>query len=152
MSSLKIHKEGAKAPSKEETKTAEEKAAAKAKAQTEAVKAALKANKEREEKVRKENEKISGKKKTITEIEEEAKKTLEKVRVSATPVAVAEEKETVSVGETSVIMLFPKDVMLHLNDGSKIKYAAGVNTVPVSLKDHWYLKANGVKEYNPDAD
>jgi hypothetical protein len=51
--------------------------------------------------------------------------------------------------EPTVTMVFPKEVRLTLPDHSVVRFEAGPQEVPESLIDNWYLKANGVKKYEP---
>ncbi len=54
-------------------------------------------------------------------------------------------------GSETVTMIFPRDVTLLLQDYSKLTFKAGAQEVPVDLKDHWYLRHNGVLAYEPRA-
>lgn len=48
-----------------------------------------------------------------------------------------------------VTMIFPKPVMLQLDDNQGlVKFAAGVQEVPTRLSTHKYLRDNGVKLYS----
>jgi hypothetical protein len=49
--------------------------------------------------------------------------------------------------EETVTMLFENQVNLRLDNFKVITFAPGYQEVPVSIKDHWYLKANGAKEH-----
>lgn len=53
------------------------------------------------------------------------------------------------MNEATVTMLFPKRVMLTLNDYSRMVFEPGVREVPVSLAHHGYLVSNGVTRYAP---
>lgn len=52
-----------------------------------------------------------------------------------------------AAGEKTVMMSFPKRVILTLNDHSRIDFPAGICEVPESLADHKWLAQNGVKQY-----
>jgi len=62
----------------------------------------------------------------------------------------------VEANEETVTMMFPHHVRLTLQDHSVMEFNPGPQQVPVSLKDHWYLKAHGVVEFTapkqPDVD
>lgn len=58
-----------------------------------------------------------------------------------TRVATVSETE---VEEEQIDMVFPKEVRLTRDDHTFVVFRAGVNKVPASLADHWWLKANGV--------
>lgn len=49
--------------------------------------------------------------------------------------------------EKTVTMIFPRPVLLTLNDHSRISFPAGTQEVPESLANHQYLKRSGVKPY-----
>lgn len=46
--------------------------------------------------------------------------------------------------EPHVKMVFPKEVRLTRDDHTIVHFKAGIQKVPESLSDHWWLKANGV--------
>lgn len=46
-----------------------------------------------------------------------------------------------------VIMTVPRHFFLTMDDHRRVKFNAGICSVPVELKDHWYLKAHGCKQY-----
>jgi hypothetical protein len=48
-------------------------------------------------------------------------------------------------GEEMVDMSFPRDVTLLTDDGRRIDFKRGVQPVPVSMADHQWLRAHGVK-------
>lgn len=50
-------------------------------------------------------------------------------------------------GEETVTMVFPRAVMLTLDDHSRVHFAAGIQEVPASLAEHRYLSRCGVKKY-----
>lgn len=52
--------------------------------------------------------------------------------------------------EDTVTMVFPCDVVLTTDDGSKIHFKKGIHEVNVSHSDHWYLAARGVELYEKD--
>jgi hypothetical protein len=52
-------------------------------------------------------------------------------------------------GGDTVTMLFPRRVILNLDNHKRIEFYAGPQEVPVALSDHWYLKQNGVTMYAP---
>lgn len=54
-----------------------------------------------------------------------------------TPSDLADDEETVD-------LVFPNDVLLTISAWKTIQFRKGVQKVPVSLKDHFYLKAHGV--------
>lgn len=60
-------------------------------------------------------------------------------------------EQAVEDGESTVQMNFPRPVTLQLDNTHKVYFAAGVQTVPDRLKDHWYLKAAGATEWKPGA-
>jgi hypothetical protein len=45
-----------------------------------------------------------------------------------------------------VDMNFPRRVRILVEGHVGVTFEAGIQPVPVELKDHWYLKAHGVKE------
>lgn len=51
--------------------------------------------------------------------------------------------------EPTVTMQFPKDVRMTLEDRRTIDFKKGTREVPISLQNHWYLKANHVTLYAP---
>jgi hypothetical protein len=51
----------------------------------------------------------------------------------------------------TVTMVFPRAVLLTLQDASRILFPEGTNEVPLSLVDHFYLKAHGVTKYEAKA-
>lgn len=51
-------------------------------------------------------------------------------------------------GEKTVTMNFVVPVLLTLQDHTRIRFEIGPQEVPESLKDHSYLKANGVTLYD----
>lgn len=53
--------------------------------------------------------------------------------------------------ENTVTMIFPHRIVLTMAHGTSHEFLAGVHEVKASLADHWYLKAHGVKKYEPDA-
>ena len=59
------------------------------------------------------------------------------------------EPEEAVEGEETVTMVFPKDVKIMKDDHTVVIFREGVREVPVSLSDHWYLKANGATKYQP---
>jgi hypothetical protein len=56
-------------------------------------------------------------------------------------------EEVAERADNTVMMVFPHAVVLSTDDHRRISFPAGVNDVPVELKDHRYLAANGVKPY-----
>lgn len=46
--------------------------------------------------------------------------------------------------EATVRMLFPRRVVLTIKGQTRVVFERGVNEVPKSLADHWYLQANRV--------
>lgn len=52
--------------------------------------------------------------------------------------------EALKPGETTVTMIFPRDVTLNLGSGEKVKFKKGVREVPEHLSTHYYLRDNGV--------
>src|SRR5437588_4048016 len=52
-------------------------------------------------------------------------------------------------GEPTVLMIFPHPVLLTVHATKRIQFRDGPQQVPVSLADHFYLKANGVKAFIP---
>lgn len=56
-------------------------------------------------------------------------------------------------GESTVTMMFPHEVSVNLDEyAGLIKFPKGIQQVPESLKNHWYLRQNGVKLYAPPED
>lgn len=55
--------------------------------------------------------------------------------------------EILSKGEKTVTMIFPKDVMLNVDNHTRVLIRAGVQEVPESIAPHWWLKANGGEVY-----
>lgn len=55
------------------------------------------------------------------------------------------------MNEPTIIMLFPKRVILTLKDYTRIIFEPGPREVPVSLVDHPYLAACGATKYAPPA-
>jgi hypothetical protein len=51
--------------------------------------------------------------------------------------------------EPTVLMIFPHPVLLTVHGTKRIEFREGPQKVPASLKNHWYLKAHGVKEFIP---
>lgn len=50
-----------------------------------------------------------------------------------------------AAGDDHVLMNFPAPLRLMLQDGKgMIQFQRGINKVPRSLADHWYLKNSGV--------
>lgn len=49
--------------------------------------------------------------------------------------------------EETVTMVFPRKVLLTLNDHSRVEFEAGIQEVPKSLAGHDYLAMSGVKPY-----
>lgn len=48
----------------------------------------------------------------------------------------------------TVTMLFPQKVLLRLDNGAGLlEFHAGVQEVPESLADHWWLRDNGVRRH-----
>ena len=48
---------------------------------------------------------------------------------------------------THVFMQFPRAVRIAHDEGHGThQFHKGLNNVPIGLKDHWWLKANGAKE------
>lgn len=47
----------------------------------------------------------------------------------------------------TVTMLFQKPVMFQVDGARKVYYPEGVHEVPDALKDHWWLKAHGIRGY-----
>lgn len=60
--------------------------------------------------------------------------------------------------ESTVTMIVPRDMFIWAEpDGShpvryKVSFRRGVQEVPVSLSEHWYLRANNVLPYEAHAD
>lgn len=55
-------------------------------------------------------------------------------------------------GEDTVQMMIPlKGVTLTLDKGQKVRFPGGIQNVPVSLQDHWYMRAHGVKPFKGPA-
>lgn len=54
--------------------------------------------------------------------------------------AAEEAKETVT-------MVFPREVLLTVDNSRRIRFPQGTRQVPADLADHPWLKANGVKRY-----
>lgn len=48
-------------------------------------------------------------------------------------------------------MLFPRPMKLAVTHDNVVSFREGPQEVPVELADHWYLKNNGVKAYEPAA-
>lgn len=55
-------------------------------------------------------------------------------------------------GEAMVTMTFPRRVELTLDDHRRIVWQPGPGQVPEHLKDHWWLRNNGVKPYDDAAE
>src|ERR1700731_2177141 len=55
--------------------------------------------------------------------------------------------------EPTVKMFFPKRVILTLDDGKRLDYAAGIQEVPQSIvdSDHWWFEVNDVCRYEEAA-
>lgn len=76
----------------------------------------------------------------------------EKLRPRA-PVIRATSAERARPGEKTVTMIFPKTMFIWAEPNEKsgrfkVEFAKGVQQVPESLADDWYLKASGVKPYD----
>lgn len=56
--------------------------------------------------------------------------------------------EALSPGEDTVLMFFPKALNLYGDKGRIGAYEPGIHPVPVSLQDHWWLRANDVRLYD----
>ena len=54
-----------------------------------------------------------------------------------------------SLHEPTVAMKFEKRITLTMQNGKRIVFEKGVQSVPESLVDHYYLKANGVTLWEP---
>lgn len=76
-----------------------------------------------------------------------AREEAEKLRPFNNKPQIARSAHELFPDEDTVTMTFPKDVMIQDDKRRKIQFKKGVQEVPVSLKDHWYLNANGVTEY-----
>lgn len=72
----------------------------------------------------------------------------ERLRPLSTPITQSKTAREACPNENTVTMMFPKPLFVW-TDKSKLKvhFNAGVQEVPESLADHWYLVANGVKRY-----
>lgn len=55
------------------------------------------------------------------------------------------------VGESSVQMVFPKEVVITDDRHRRIRFPPGLCRVPASLANHWYLQANGVTRAQLDS-
>jgi len=53
------------------------------------------------------------------------------------------------MSKKTVTMIFPTRVRLTRDDNRVIDFEPGPQEVPVELKDHFYLRDHGVKEYVP---
>lgn len=62
------------------------------------------------------------------------------------PMSPGEAKDKLGDDQT-VEMVFPRDVVVQLVGGLKVKFFKGVQNVPLSLAGHGYLKDHGVKPY-----
>lgn len=51
----------------------------------------------------------------------------------------------------TVTAIIPKDITLTRDDGAVVKYATGVQEIPASDAGHWFMRAHGVKVYDPAA-
>lgn len=56
-----------------------------------------------------------------------------------------------AMGEGTRTMVFPRAIILTLDDFSRIEFKSGVNEVPESLLEHDYLLAAGMEPYNKEA-
>lgn len=56
-------------------------------------------------------------------------------------------EEIIEQGEETVTMVFPKAVVLNVDNHVRVAFPEGPQEVPARLKDHWWLVANGVKAY-----
>ena len=61
------------------------------------------------------------------------------------PAAALDPEDAVQGNEETVLMTFPKEVLLTDDSHKRIKFPQGLVAVPAHLADHWYLKANGAK-------
>jgi len=52
---------------------------------------------------------------------------------------------------TTVTMIFPRPVVLLLDNQKRIQFREGTQEVPEDIADHWFLRANNVKRYEPEA-
>lgn len=50
-------------------------------------------------------------------------------------------------GEATRLMMFPHDLLVTLADHTRVQFRKGIERVPESMVDHFYLRVNGVKEY-----
>lgn len=74
---------------------------------------------------------------------------IEQAPVDSKMPQIVESEEVAEEGEETVTMIFPKEVKVMTDDHTTVVFREGVREVPVSLSDHWYLKANGATKYQP---
>jgi hypothetical protein len=74
----------------------------------------------------------------------EAGKTLDQIgKIVAGPMLTP--AQAAKPGETLVDCVVPKKFILTMDDHRRVQFEAGIERVPQSLVDHWYVKANKVK-------
>ena len=59
-------------------------------------------------------------------------------------VAMSPQRLVEKLDEDTVLMVFPKQVLLTLDSREQVIFPPGVHAVPVSLTNHFFLKGNGV--------
>lgn len=70
------------------------------------------------------------------------------------PITQSVSAATARPDEDTVTMVFPKDLFIWAEPDeshpkrNKVSFKRGIQEVPVSLRDHWYLKANNVLSYD----
>jgi hypothetical protein len=52
-------------------------------------------------------------------------------------------------GEPTVMMLINKPLLLTLDKATKVRFEIGLQSVPFSLADHWFVKAHRFNRYGP---
>ena len=71
----------------------------------------------------------------------------EELRPFISPRVLPTKVESITQGQETVTMVFPKRTLLFHN-GVQIEFTQGVHEVPADLANHWYLKANGALRHD----